>query len=231
MSAEQFTGFGKPTRAFLADLSRNNNKPWFTEHRTRYEDDLLSPATGFVLELGPRLKKIYPHINYGTQKNGTGSIMRIYRDVRFSKDKRPYKENLGVIFWIGEGKKVELPCFYFHLDAGKSFFYGGRHMFPKDVLETYRSAVADDASGTELEEILSSLEKQGLPLMEEPAYKRVPRGYPADHPRELLLRLGGLGVSMDITPEAAAAPDLVESCAGAAAKMKPLLDWLEKIGG
>lgn len=227
---EEHTVLGKEARGFLAELSRNNNRAWFEEHKNRYEQELLAPAEAFVLRLGPRLKELYPRLNYGTQKNGTGSIMRIYRDVRFSKDKRPYKENLGLIFWIGEGKKVELPCFYFHLDTDSCFFYGGRHLFPKEILDTYRRLAADEVTGGKLESVLSALDRDGLPLMEEPAWKKVPAGFPQDHPRELLLRLGGLGVSLDLAGQAEDNPRLADICAEAAKSMKPLMDWLELLG-
>lgn len=220
----------------MADLSRNNRKEWFHANKSLYEEELLGPAAAFVLALGPKLKETFPDVSFGTQRNGSGSIMRINRDIRFSPDKRPYKEHLGLVFWIhpGEGedagkvkrKKVELPCFYFHFAPERIFFYGGQHMFPKDILERYRTAVADEGRGPELEKILETLAGQGLPLMEEPVYKRTPRGYPADHPRGELLRLGGVGVATNISPGEAESPQLIESCAKRAGRMKTLIDWL-----
>jgi uncharacterized protein (TIGR02453 family) len=81
--------------------------------------------------------------------------MRIYRDIRFSPDKRPYKENLGMVFWLGNGKKVERLGFYFHLSPSEVFFYGGQHMFPKPVLKKYRTAIDDNNKGDLLESILN----------------------------------------------------------------------------
>lgn len=231
VSPGDFSGFVKGTQTFLKDLGKHNNKEWFHKNKTRYEEDLLGPAQDFVMALGGELKTLYRDINFGTQRNGSGSIMRINRDIRFSPDKRPYKENIGLVFWIGEGKKVELPCFYFHLEGDKGFFYGGQHMFPKEVLEQYRNAVDDDKKGPKIEKILESLAAEGFPLMEEPEYKRVPRGYSADHPREELLRLKGLGVSRPISWKEAASPELLTLCLHMAEKAKPLINWLKPING
>lgn len=227
--APQFNGFPPALITFLKDLSAHNNKSWFAENRDRYEADYLEPAETFVLAFGEELRKLYPKINYGTQRNGSGSIMRIYRDVRFSPDKRPLKENLGLVFWSGEGKKVELPCFYFHVETGEAFLYAGQHIFPKNVLERYREAVDDEVSGKELEAVLQDLEKKDLKVLEEPEYKRVPRGFDFDHPREKLLRYKGLGVSIPLTPAELASPGLIDRCIGFAGEAKPFMGWLGKL--
>ncbi len=130
---------------------------------------------------------------------------------------------------MGEGKKVELPCFYFHMDAAKIFFYAVQHMFPKDDLERYRRAADDEKRGPELVKILAGLDKNGFPRMEEPEYKRVPRGFPAGHPREELLRLKGLGVSAAITGTEVLSGRLVDTCTDFAGQVKPLLDWLRPL--
>jgi uncharacterized protein (TIGR02453 family) len=229
MEEVKFAGFGKNAGRFLAELAANNNKTWFQENRERYERELLQPAAALVRTLGPRLVGSYPELNYDTRLNGAGSIMRIHRDVRFSPDKSPYKVNMGIVFWIGSGKKVELPAFYFHLDAKRSFFYGGQHMFPKPVLERYRKTVDDDTTGVRLVEIVKELEGKGLPQFEEPAYKRVPRGYPSDHPRAELLRYGGLGVAIEIPVEIVSSVKLVETCSDFALKARPLIEWLHPL--
>ena len=225
MNEMVFTGFGRGSQRFFGELAAHNNKPWFQENQGRYERLLLEPAVAFVSARGPRLAEMYPSVNYGTQRNGSGSIMRLHRDVRFSPDKSPYKQNLGIVFWIGSGKKVELPLFYLHVEADRAFFYGGQHVFPKPVLERYRAAVDDDA-GTVLVKTLKALERKDLRVMEEPAYKRVPKGFPTDHPRGTLLRHKGLGVGMDILTATLTSPDLVDVCAGVASRTRTLIEWL-----
>ncbi|MDX9959212.1 MAG: DUF2461 domain-containing protein [Clostridia bacterium] len=226
-----FTGFGSGTTDFLHELSLNNNKAWFTDNQERYESELREPAESFILTLGPLLAKDYSSVIFDTRRNGAGSLMRIHRDVRFARDKRPYKENLGIIFPLMPGKKVEVPIFYLHIEARQAFFYGGQHVFPPEVLERYRQAVDHKRTGPALEAILSKLDDQGLRLMEDPQYKRVPREYPADHPRGGLLRQGALGVGLDLGPDELGRPGLVESCLATARQMQDLIGWLLPLNG
>jgi len=221
-----FNGFGSGAQNYFKELGGHNDKRWFEEHRAEYDKEVRDPAEAFITELGGLLSRSYPGIHFDTRRNGAGSLMRINRDIRFSPDKRPYKENLGVIFWLGEGKKVESPCFYLHIDAEQCFFYGGQHVFPKEILSRYRAAVSDEAKGQKLAAILAGLDSKGLPVFEEPAYKRVPKDYPADHPRAELLRFAGMGVARVLTDTEVRSPGLPDSCARDAAAMKPLLDWL-----
>jgi len=225
-----FTGFGTGVQEYFTELGRNNQKAWFEAQRSRYETEVLGPAEAFIGDLGSRLSETLPGIRFDTRRNGAGSLMRINRDIRFSPDKRPYKENLGIIFWFGDGKKVESPSLYFHIDAATCFFYGGQHVFPKETLLAYREAVAGDTAGTRLTGILSKLEAQGLKSFEEPSYKRVPNGYPADHPRSVLLRSSGLGAARVLEAKAISQAALVAQCADDAARMKPLLDWIMGLG-
>jgi uncharacterized protein (TIGR02453 family) len=226
-----FNGFGPGTTGFLHELSLNNNKAWFTENQELYESELRSPAEAFIMSLGPLLAGEYPSVIFDTRRNGTGSLMRIHRDVRFAHDKRPYKENLGIIFPLMPGKKVEVPIFYFHIEAGQAFFYGGQHAFPPAVQERFRQAVDHERTGPALEAILARLADQGLRLMEEPKYKKVPREYPPDHPRGGLLRQAALGVGLDLGSRELASPALVDRCFAAAREMKDLIRWLLPING
>ena len=86
-----FEGFPKEGFKFFRDIKANNNREWFQEHKQEYIDYLQDPAVAFVIALGERLKSDFPGISYDTRTNGAGSVMRIYRDIRFSKDKSPYK--------------------------------------------------------------------------------------------------------------------------------------------
>lgn len=221
-----FTGFSNDTVEFLRELAANNTRHWFEANRDRYERAIRVPAEAFIETLGPVLSERFPGVHYDTRRNGAGSLMRINRDVRFSPDKRPYKENVGIVFWIGEGKKVERPGFYFHIGVDAAFFYGGQHMFPKEVLERYRDAVDTGRTGPELPGILDHLHRDGLVLYEEPQYKRVPRGYPTDHPRATLLRYKGMGAARPLQLDELTDSTLVERCASTAAALTPLVNWL-----
>lgn len=226
-----FAGFGPDTLSFLQELSRSNTREWFAANADRYEQAVRGPAEAFILDLGQGLKAAYPTLRYDTRRNGAGSLMRIYRDVRFSPDKRPLKENVGIIFPLGEGKKVERPIFYLHIDVGNVFFYGGRHVFAPEVLSAYRVAVDDGRRGAALESILADLARGGLHPMEEPEYKRVPRPYAGDHPRASLLRQAALGVGRNLGPDDLADPGLVARCRDDALAMGPLLAWLSALDG
>ena len=93
----QFKGFSDAGLQFLADLRANNNREWFNEHKPIYRDEIVEPALDFIVDFGGRLRAIYPDLNFDTRTNGAGSLMRIYRDTRFSKDKTPYKTNVGIV--------------------------------------------------------------------------------------------------------------------------------------
>ena len=108
--------FTPKTFAFLKDLEKNNNKAWFQKNKARYEDDLLEPMLGFIRAMAPRLDKISPHIRASDKKVG-GALMRIYRDVRFSKDKSPYNTFLAARFGHEAGKSAGGVGFYFRVTA------------------------------------------------------------------------------------------------------------------
>ena len=106
--------------AFLRDLARNNDRAWFAENRHRYDRDVKGPALRFVAELAPHLGKVSPHFRADPRPVG-GSLFRIHRDVRFSKDKSPYKTHVGIRFSHKAGRDVHAPGFYLHLEPGEIF--------------------------------------------------------------------------------------------------------------
>jgi uncharacterized protein (TIGR02453 family) len=222
-----FTGFPEEGLGFLEGLAHNNNREWFEAHKADYRSYLLEPAQAFVVALGERLKLLSPEIAYDTRTNGSGSIMRIYRDLRFSKDKTPYNANLRAVFWQGAGKKMENPGFFFGMDPHGAALYGGLHGFPKPVLTAYQEAVADDALGAELEAALAPLRSAGVYEIGGERYKRVPRGYDPDHARADLLRYKGLHVrSPQIQVPVLTTSELVEVCFEHCRAMAPLHHWL-----
>src|SRR5258705_10366322 len=108
-----FSGIPKGTIKFLSELSRNNEKAWFDEHREQYEEFFLAPAVAFVEALAGPVKKLDPKLEAQARVNG--SIMRINRDVRFSKDKAPDKDHLDLFFWSGPKKSWDSSGFFFRL--------------------------------------------------------------------------------------------------------------------
>ena len=230
MNTETFSGFPREGLQFLADLGQNNDRDWFNVHKQTYTDIIVKPALAFVEALGERLQFISPHIQYDTRTNGAGSLMRIYRDTRFSADKSPYKTWVGIRFWEGGGKASANPGYFFGFDATGGGIHVGMHGFDKAMLTAYREAVADDESGAELEEALAALRAAGAYELNGEHYKRVPRGFDPDHPRADLLRYNTLYVSSPgIPPAELASPGLVDAVMDHCQVAAPVQQWLLRV--
>lgn len=227
----QFTGFTREGLQFLDDLKFNNNREWYEANKHIYITGLRDPALAFIEALGAKLKTLSGGvIHYDTRTNGAGSLMRINRDTRFSADKSPYKTNLGIVFWAADGKKLETPSYYFHIDSENILLYTGMYGFQKPMLEAFRRAIADDKSGSELVKIVQSLKAQGAYEVGGEASKRVPAGYSADHPRAEFLKYKGFSArAPQISAAVATSTELVDVCYEYAQKMQPLFEWLLKV--
>jgi len=182
--------FPKRTAGYLNKLSRNNNREWYAANKDIYNSDFLEPLIYFIEEMGEKLLMLDPEITAIPKIDK--SIFRLHRDVRFSKNKEPYKTNAGILFWNGKAKKMESCGFYFHLEP-KMFGAGvGTYIFPKHLLKPYRDAVADLTSGKELNRAVKRVEKNGLYKVSGKNYKRVPKGYDPDSPYANYLLHDGL---------------------------------------
>ncbi|MEL7500361.1 MAG: TIGR02453 family protein [Planctomycetota bacterium] len=174
-----FEGFSKDTFKFFSQLEKNNNRDWFQEHKPWYEEVVLFPAMKFVEDMEKPLKKISPAFTAVAKRSG-GSIMRIYRDTRFSKDKTPYKTNLGIHFRHEQGKNVHAPGFYFHIDRKEIFFGAGIWHPESAAIKKIRFLIDDDQKRwkrvTSTKKFKNEFERHGASL------KRPPRGFEADHP-------------------------------------------------
>ncbi|MCP4601319.1 MAG: DUF2461 domain-containing protein [Proteobacteria bacterium] len=225
MPSIKFRGFPKECVQFLSDLEAHNDRQWFKRNKGEYEKFVLDPARSFVLAMGERLSKIAPDIH--AEPLVDKSIFRIHRDTRFSKDKRPFKTHLAILFWEGDAKKLESPGFYFHLDKDQLLIGGGLHTFTKDQLVTYRTWVDNEKRGTELEKTLAKSKKSFPANLEMDCYKRVPQGFPKDHPRAELLKQKGvvLGEQGKI-PSAIHTGKVIEYIYRRFEKMLPLHKWL-----
>ena len=230
MSETGFNGFPPEGLKFLADLSENNDRDWFNARKQLYLDNIVAPAVAFVETMGERLRFISPHIQYDTRTNGQGSLMRIYRDTRFSEDKSPYKTWVGIRFWEGGGKASQNPGYFFGFDATAGGLHVGMHGFDKAMLAAYREAVDDDKLGSELESALEAVRGAGAYEINGEHYKRVPRGYDQDHPRTDLLRYNTLYASSPgIEPAVLTSSALVDVIMDHCEKMAPVQQWLVKV--
>ncbi len=177
------------TLDFLKKLSKNNNKEWFEENRELFNSDFLQPALQFVVDLGEKLNLIAPGVMAVPKIDK--SIFRLHRDVRFSKDKSPFKTNLGILLWEGKRKKMECSGFYFHIDP-KTFFLGaGMYMFQKDMLKAYREKIYNPVLGKQLDAAVKKVQKKGDYNLGGKTYKRIPKGFDPEYPfADLLLHNG-----------------------------------------
>jgi uncharacterized protein (TIGR02453 family) len=225
-SEGEFNGFPKAGLRFLADLRANNNRDWFQANKHIFEEQLVPASQAFVESLGPRLKTLSSGFSYDSRKDGRGSIMRIYRDIRFSKDKTPYYTYMRFRFWEGMNKK-ESPGIFVWLDDKEAGIHVGMHSFPKEFLTAYRNAVLDGKLGPQLVDVLETLKSLGNLEFSEPHYKRVPRGFDPDHPRAELLRHNTLYASSPkINKSTLLKPDLVDLCLEHVERLIPLHRWL-----
>lgn len=231
VSAPGFQGFPKGTLTFLRRLARNNNRDWFAANRSDYQSCIVEPSRAFVAAMGAQLEKRFNHINYDTRMNGSGSMMRVARDTRFSADKTPYRTRLGFFFWEGVGHKRNCPGFFISVAADGGGVYAGKWMFADEVLKRYRSAVDDEKTGRALVRLINGMRKNHGLEVGGAQYKRVPKGYASDHPRADLLKNKGLRVEVEaFGKELLTDRCLVAHCAKAAGKAAPLHRWLVALG-
>ena len=187
--------FPQSTIKFLTALSKNNNKEWFEKNRVRYDFELLQPAVQFVIDMGEKLADLSPNIIAIPKIDK--SIFRLYRDVRFSKNKAPFKTNLGLYFWEGRGKKMECSGFYFHIEPKLFFLGAGMYMFTNDQLKKYREIVSDPVKGKELNDVINKILKNKKLTLGGKTFKKTPRGFNPDYKYNELLLHSGLYVSYE----------------------------------
>ena len=158
---------------FLRDLKENNNREWFKARKERYEAEVVDPVTEFIENMAPRVAQISEHIVVDPRPNG-GSRFRIYRDTRFSKDKSPYKTQVGCQFRHEAGKDAHAPGFYVHLSPGEVFFGGGVWGPKGDALRSIRQRIVDKPD--DWKKATMGLDLRGDQLV------RAPKGFDPEHP-------------------------------------------------
>jgi uncharacterized protein (TIGR02453 family) len=164
---------------FFRDLKKNNDRDWFQANKERYEAHVREPIQRFIVDFAPRLEKISPHFVADARKAG-GSMFRIHRDVRFGKDKSPYKTAAGVQFRHESGRDAHAPGFYLHLGPGEVF--AGMGLWHPDTATAgkIRDAIVADGKGWRRASAGDKL--RGICKLEGESLKRPPRGYDPDHP-------------------------------------------------
>ena len=165
--------------AFLRELKDNNDRDWFAANKERYESHVREPALEFISAFAPRLDRISPHFVADARKVG-GSLFRIHRDVRFSKDKSPYKTNTGVHFRHAAAKDAHAPGFYLHLEPGNVF--AGAGLWHPDTATARRIREAIDADQAGWRQATGDTAFTARFELRGDALKRPPAGFAADHP-------------------------------------------------
>ncbi len=173
-----FGGIPRDGISFMKRLKRNNNRPWFEKHKEEYESVVKLPMQSLIVALQPHFERFAPEFDIHPKR----SLFRIYRDVRFSKDKTPYKTHAAAHFVLrGKPKGVEGSGYYLHIEPGEVFLGGGVYMPDGEQLKKIRKAIANQP-----ERFLSIIGekkfKRTFGKLQGEKLQRVPQGYEPDHP-------------------------------------------------
>ena len=214
--------------AFLRDLEANNDREWFNANKARYVEEVQEPALEFIVDFGKRLEKISPHFAADARVQG-GSLFRIYRDTRFSKDKTPYKTNTGMHFRHQATKDVHAPGYYIHLEPGECFAGVGLWRPESKVAYAIREKIDSDQAGwkkaTRSKRFTDAWGLTGDSLA------RPPRGYAADHPLIDDLKRKDFMASKKLTQKQITGAGFVDEFAGMCHAATPLMRYLcEAVG-
>jgi uncharacterized protein (TIGR02453 family) len=207
---------------FLSELKANNNREWFNDNRKKYETAKME-FESLINNLIPKIYEFDPDIGSLTAKQ---CVFRIYRDVRFSKDKSPYKVNMGGFMSKG-GRKGFHSGYYVHIEPGKSFLGGGSYMPPSDVLKKIRQEIMYNVD--EYKKIINDREfKKTFTQMEGEKLKRPPKDFPADFPDIDLLKYKSYVVLREVKDKDIVSKNFEDYIIDVFKSMFPLNQFLNK---
>jgi len=222
--SEGFDGFPKNFFAFFRELKSHNERAWFEANKQRFRESVQVPMSAFIAALSPHLRSVSKHFTADPRPNG-GSMFRIYRDVRFARDKRPYKEHAACHFRHALGKDVHAPGFYMHFAPGEVFFGGGLWHPEADALAKVRNAIASKPAvwrkavgGKEFIERFTSIQGEAL--------TRPPRGFAPDHPFIEDIKRKSFYAMQQADQKLAQSRELVDEVAHSFRAVAPLMRFL-----
>ncbi len=219
-----FQGFPKKGLTFLAQLKKHNTREWFEKHKDEFESFVKLPMQSLIVALQPHFETFAPEYEVNPKR----SIFRIYRDVRFSKDKSPYKTHLAAHFVLrGKPKGTEGSGYYVHIEPGEVFVGAGIYMPDGEQLKKIRKLIAENSA-----EFLSLVRdrklKKSLGSIEGEKLQRVPRGYDPDHPMAEWLRFKQFFVGKSWPEKSCQSGLFTKQVAGAFEAASPLVNFLNK---
>jgi uncharacterized protein (TIGR02453 family) len=203
----EFAGFPADFFRFFEQLSHNNNRDWFTDNKDRFQQSVLEPMSEFIAAMQPRLAAISKHYIADPKPHG-GSMFRIYRDTRFSKDKTPYKTHAACHFRHEAGKDAHAPGFYVHLDRNEIFFGGGIWQPPAPQLNSIRDFIADNARSWA--RVKNAKKVQDAGGIQGESLQRPPRGFDENHLHIDDLKRKSFYVMSEVPPKAIASSDFLD---------------------
>ncbi len=207
---------------FLARLKRNNDREWFLRHKDEYESSVKQPALRFIEDFAIPLRDFSPYL-VADSRPSRGSLFRIYRDTRFSNDKRPYKTHVAMKF-SHRGKDVHSPGFYLHLEANGCFAASGLwHPDPPTLLKVRTAMVERPDEWRAVRKLLNWDDATKL--------SRPPRGFSSDHDFVDDLKLRDLGCWVEFSEKQVCSPKFMSIFTAACGKMSPLAAFLSSALG
>jgi len=171
--------FSEATFRFLGELAVHNDRQWFADNKARYHDDVLAPSIELVEALRKPLSRVAPFLVADGRRSG-GSVLRIYRDTRFSKDKTPYKTHVGIQLRHDAGKDIHAPSIYLHFEPGESLVAAGCFRPEPPALAAIRRAI--DAERSRWKRVRDEKRFRAESTFWGESLKTAPRDYPKDHP-------------------------------------------------
>jgi uncharacterized protein (TIGR02453 family) len=227
--ATKFEGFPEDMFRFLRELANNNDRDWFNANKDRYKQHVVAPMVSFIEAMDSRLARVSDCFVADPRPNG-GSMFRIYRDTRFSKDKRPYKEHVACHFRHISGKDAHAPGFYVHLEPGEIFFGGGIWHPPNDVVNRIREAIVDDPDGWKVATRRKAFRDRFGSLGGD-SLKRPPQGFDADHPYIDDLKRKDFFAGQTADAKLARTPKLLDEITASFVALKPMMAFLTSAVG
>jgi uncharacterized protein (TIGR02453 family) len=221
-----FEGFPGEGIRFLRDLRKNNNRDWFQAHKTAYEESVKLPMQSLIAALQPGMRKLAPEFELNPKRD----IFRIYRDVRFSKDKSPYKTHAAAVFHAKGTRWEGCAGFYVHIEPGEIYAGGGIYMPDPKQLKLIRQSIAERSK-----EFLGILNRKSFTRnfsgFEGEKLTRVPKGFAPDHPMGEWLKFKSYYAGVTWSEKVCRSDDFPAKLLGLYGDMLPLVRFLNRALG